>query len=72
MIRLEIRNFVNAMETMKDFKGIGPKITFGPDRRQGTRASYLAKCIEGGKTTALTDWLTSDIDVQKVIDRLRK
>ena len=69
---LTVESFVNAMETIKDFKGIGPKITFGPDRRQGTRASYLAKCIEGGKTTALTDWLDSDIDVQKVIDRLRK
>jgi branched-chain amino acid transport system substrate-binding protein len=65
-------NFVRAMESLKDFKGIGAKITFGPDRRQGTRASFLARCVEGGKTVRFSDWMNADIDVQKVIGRLRE
>jgi ABC-type branched-subunit amino acid transport system substrate-binding protein len=69
---LTVDNFVKAMESIKDFKGIGPKITFGPNQRQGARATFIAKCGEGGKTIRLTDWLTSDIDIQEVIKRLRK
>jgi branched-chain amino acid transport system substrate-binding protein len=69
---LTVDNFVKAMETLKDFQGIGPKITFGPNQRQGARSSFLAKCGEGGKTIQLTDWTTSDVDLYKVIDRLRK
>jgi len=65
-------NFVRAMESLKDFQGIGAKITFGPDRRQGTRASFLARCVEGGKTVRFSDWINADIDVQEVIKRLRK
>jgi len=65
-------NFVRAMESLKDFQGIGAKITFGPDQRQGTRASFLARCMEGGKTVRFSDWINAEIDVQKVIERLRK
>jgi hypothetical protein len=60
------------MESIKNFKGIGPEVTFGPDRRQGSRSEFLAKCVEGGKTVRLSDWKTSDIDVQDVIKRLRR
>jgi branched-chain amino acid transport system substrate-binding protein len=69
---LTVENFVDAMETIKDFKGVGPKVTFGPNQRQGTRASFLAKCGEGGKSIRISDWLTSDIDVWKVIEKLRR
>jgi ABC-type branched-subunit amino acid transport system substrate-binding protein len=65
-------NFVKAMESFKDFKGVGPKVTFSRTQRQGTRASFLAKCGEAGKTIRLTDWVTSDIDIQEVVKRLRK
>ncbi len=63
-------NFVKAMETIKDYQGIGPKITFGPNQRQGARSLFLAKCAEGGKPVRISDWLTSDIDLQEVIKRL--
>ena len=69
---LTVENFVKAMETLKGFKGIGPDVTFGPNIRQGSRAEFLAKCVEGGKTVRLSDWITPDIDVQEVIKRLRK
>ena len=67
---LTMENFVKAMEGIKDFQGIGPKISFGPDQRQGTRSEFLAKCGEGGKSIRLSDWITSDIDLGEVIKRL--
>jgi branched-chain amino acid transport system substrate-binding protein len=65
-------NFVKAMETLKDFQGIGAKLTFTPTQRQGTRDSYLAKCTEDGKVVRISDWMTSDVDVQEVIKRLAR
>jgi branched-chain amino acid transport system substrate-binding protein len=67
---LTVENFVRAMETIKDFKGIGPKISYGPNQRQGARSSFLAKCVEGGKAERISDWMTSDIDVYEVIKRV--
>jgi hypothetical protein len=58
------------MESLKDFQGIGPKITYGPDIRQGTRSMFMATCVEGGKVKRLSDWMTSDLDVQEVVKRL--
>jgi len=62
-------NFVKAMETLKDFQGIGPKITFGPDQRQGARSVFVGKCIDGGKAERLTDWMTSNINIEEVIKK---
>ena len=67
---LTVENFVRAMETIKDFKGIGPKISYGPNERQGSRSSFLAKCVEGGRAVRISDWMTSDIDVYEVIKRI--
>ena len=64
---LTVENFVKAMESLKDFQGIGPKITFGPDIRQGARSVFLGKCVEGGNAVRISDWMTSGIDIQKVI-----
>jgi hypothetical protein len=58
------------METIRDFKGIGPKISYGPNQRQGSRSSFLAKCVEGGKAERISDWMTSNIDVHEVIKRV--
>jgi branched-chain amino acid transport system substrate-binding protein len=42
--------FVAALEGVKDYKPMfpGPAVNYGPDRRQGTTASFLAK-VEGGR-----------------------
>jgi len=69
---LTVENFVRAMETIRDFKGIGPKISYGPNERQGSRSSFLAKCVEGGRAVRISDWMTSDIDVYEVIKRISK
>ena len=65
-------SFVEAMESIKDFQGIGPKISFGPNKRQGSRSSFIGRCAEGGKAVRLSDWITSDIDLQGVLDKLKK
>ncbi len=63
-------NFVKAMNSIKDFQGIGPKVSYGPNKRQGTRSVFLAKCAEGGKFVRFSDWLASDVDLQEVLKRL--
>jgi len=63
-------NFVKAMESIQDFQGIGPKISYGPDQRQGTRSVFLAKCGEGGAFKRISDWMTSDVDLQDVLKKL--
>jgi branched-chain amino acid transport system substrate-binding protein len=69
---LTVDNFVKAMESIKDFQGIGPKMSFGPKKRQGSRSFFIAKCIEGGGAEKLTDWMTSDIDPYEVKKRLEQ
>jgi ABC-type branched-subunit amino acid transport system substrate-binding protein len=69
---LTVENFVKAMESIKDFQGIGPKISYGPDKRQGTRSMFLAKCGENGKPIRLSGWLNSDIDLDKVLKKMKK
>jgi branched-chain amino acid transport system substrate-binding protein len=67
---LTVDNFVKAMDSIKDFQGIGPKLTFGPDKKQGSRSVFLGKCLEGGKMERISGWMSSEIDIQKVIARL--
>ena len=69
---LTVENFVKAMESIKALDGIGGKVTFGLNVRQGVKACFLAKCGEGGKIERLTDWLIADLDVQEVLKRIRR
>jgi len=69
---LTAETFVKAMDSIKGFQGIGPKLTFGPNRRQGTRDSFVGKCGVGGKAIRLTDWITSDVDVEEVLRRVKE
>lgn len=65
-------NFVRAMESIKDFQGIGPKMSFGPKKRQGSRSFFVARCTEGGNAEKITGWMTSDVDVYEVKKRLEE
>ena len=67
---LTVDNFVKAMESIKEIQGIGPKVGYGPNKRQGTRSMFLGKCGEGGKFVRFSDWLASDVDLQEVLKRL--
>lgn len=55
---------VKEMEGIKNFKGIGGKISYGPldlaepyACRQGQKEVFLVKCLKGGKYEKLTDWM---------------
>jgi len=50
--------FVKAMETMKDFQGIGPPVTFaGKKDRQGGNHVFYGKVKPDGSIEKLTDWI---------------
>lgn len=49
--------WVKAMETLKDFKGIGLPVTFGPEERQGGKHVFYGKVRPGGSIERLTDWI---------------
>ena len=54
-----IRNqFVKAMESLKNFKGILGRITYGPNRRQGQTELFLAEALKDGRSRPLTGWIT--------------
>ena len=69
---LTAESFVAAMESIRDFRGIGPEITYGPGIRHGSKSSYLGKCEEGGKPVLISGLADAEIDVQEVIRRLKK
>jgi branched-chain amino acid transport system substrate-binding protein len=55
---LTIEKFIAASETIKDWQNIfgSPKMSFGPNRRLGTRAFVLTQ-IKSGKFARVTDTL---------------
>lgn len=69
---LTAERFVDAMEGIRDFQGIGGKINFGPNQRQGIRACFLARCGPQGKIERISDWMTCDLDVNEMVKTLRK
>lgn len=54
---------VAELEGLKDFRGIGPRISYkpfdpnDPMSRQGANETILVQCIADGKAKKLTDWL---------------
>ncbi len=56
-------NFIAEMEKLKNFKGVGPTVTYKPFdandmySRQGASQTMLVKCLAGGKAEKLTDWI---------------
>jgi len=55
---------VREMEKIKDFKGIGGRISYAPfdpaqgyECRQGQKEVFLVKCLKDGQYEKLTDWM---------------
>ena len=55
---------VKEIEGIRNFRGIGPKISYKPldlndpyGSRQGGKETYLVECLEGGKFKKLSDWM---------------
>jgi hypothetical protein len=67
---LTTESLVVALESLDGFQGIGAPLTYTTNRRQGTRATFLARTIDGEHTERLTDWLESGVDIEYVIRRL--
>jgi hypothetical protein len=42
---------------LKDFKGIGPPVTYSPTERQGGKHVFYGKVNPNGSCERLTDWI---------------
>ncbi len=62
-------SFVEAMANIHDFQGIGAPISFS-DGRQGTRSLYLVRCTGPLEYEILSDYISSDLDINEAISRL--
>jgi ABC-type branched-subunit amino acid transport system substrate-binding protein len=54
---LNTEDLVKAMETIKDWKGIGPPITYSPTERQGGKHVFYGKVRPDGTVERLSDWM---------------
>jgi branched-chain amino acid transport system substrate-binding protein len=50
-------NYAKAMETMKDWQGIGCPITFTPTDHQGGKHVFFGQVQKDGSIKKLTDWM---------------
>jgi ABC-type branched-subunit amino acid transport system substrate-binding protein len=50
-------SWVKAMETLKDWQGIGVPVTYGPMERQGGKHVFYGKVRPDGSCERLTDWI---------------
>jgi ABC-type branched-subunit amino acid transport system substrate-binding protein len=49
--------FIKAMETLRDWQGIGPPITFTPTDHQGGKHVFFGQVQPDGSMKKLTDWV---------------
>jgi len=55
--KLTPETFVKAMETLKDWQGIGPPITFTPQDHQGAKHIFLGQVQPDASIKKLTEWI---------------
>jgi ABC-type branched-subunit amino acid transport system substrate-binding protein len=56
---------LDALNSIKDFQGIGPEITFSPDVHQGTDSVMIHKCGPNSSYIVLQDWTSNDLATWK-------
>lgn len=56
---------IAALESFDGWEGIGAPLTYGPDRRQGSRAVFIARATEAGVAERITGWIDSEIDLDE-------
>ncbi len=56
---------LNALNSTKNFQGIGPKITWTAAQHQGTDSIQIWKCGPGGSTITVHDWMANDLATWK-------
>lgn len=55
--KLTVESFVKAMETFKDWQGIGPPLTYTTTDHQGSKSVMIAQVDENGNLKPITEWL---------------
>lgn len=55
---LTTEGLISALETLKDWKGIGPPLTYTSTDHLGAKSVKIAKVKEDGNLELLTDWIT--------------
>lgn len=56
---------IAQLNTFKDWKGIGGKITWNKNRHQGTDSVQIQQCGPGGKAILLQDWTPNELATWK-------
>ena len=54
---------LKALNSIKDFQGIGPKVTWTEKEHQGTDSVMIQKCGPNGTHITLQDWESNDLAV---------
>lgn len=55
---LTTEGLISALETLKDWKGIGPPLTYTSTDHLGAKSIKIAKVKDDGNLELLTDWIT--------------
>ncbi len=62
---LTTETVLKALNSTKNFQGIGPRVNWTPDQHQGTDSIQIWKCGPGGSTTLLQDWTVNELATWK-------
>jgi ABC-type branched-subunit amino acid transport system substrate-binding protein len=62
---LSTEGCLKQLNSMKNFKGIGPSITWTPTQHQGTDSIQIQKCGPGSTYILLQDWTANDLATWK-------
>ncbi|MHB8090307.1 MAG: ABC transporter substrate-binding protein [Syntrophales bacterium] len=62
---LSTERVIEKLNTFKDWKGMGGKITWNKNRHQGTDSVQIQKCGPGGKAILLQDWTANELATWK-------
>ena len=62
---LSTEALLKALNSIKDYQTIGPRITWTPKQHQGTDSVMIQKCGPGASYIMLQDWTTNDLATWK-------
>ena len=63
--KLSTEACLKQLNSIKDFQGIGPKITWTPTQHQGSDSVFIQQCGPNSSYVILQDWATNDLATWK-------
>jgi len=63
--KLSTEACLKQLNSIKDFQGIGPKITWTPSQHQGSDSVFIQQCGPNSSYVILQDWATNDLATWK-------